>query len=173
MRAFASGGGIWWAEIRGASSSCSAMRRAGAYLPCLRPRMAHSPRSASIHGDSRLAQMQRWATFDCYGTLVDWNAGIAAQLERLLGDGEGLLARYHEIEPEIERERPEASYRDVMAVVLAQLAEETGMDLPAGERDALARSLPEWPVFDEVPDALGDAHARGWKLVALSNSDRD
>ena len=117
--------------------------------------------------------MQRWATFDCYGTLVDWNSGIAAELERLLGDGEGLLARYHEIEPQIQEERPDASYRDVMAAVLAQLARETGMDLPAGERDALGRSLPAWPVFHEVPDALAEAHERGWKLVALSNSDRD
>jgi len=117
--------------------------------------------------------MQRWATFDCYGTLVDWNSGIAAELERLLGDGEGLLARYHEIEPQIQAQRPDASYRDVMAAVLAELARETGMDLPDGERDALGRSLPGWPVFDEVPDALAEAHERGWKLVALSNSDRD
>src|SRR3954451_12464578 len=117
--------------------------------------------------------MDRWATFDCYGTLVDWNSGIAEQLERLLGDGEGLLGRYHEIEPEIQHERPDASYREVMAAVLVRLAEETGMDLPREERDALGRSLPEWPVFPEVPDALAEAHERGWKLVALSNSDRD
>jgi 2-haloacid dehalogenase len=116
----------------------------------------------------------RWATFDCYGTLVDWNAGIRAELSRLFGsaNGERLLARYHEIEPRVESERPERSYRDVMAAVLGQLASETGTVLPVDEEDALGRSLPGWPVFAEVPAALAEAHARGWRLVALSNSDR-
>jgi 2-haloacid dehalogenase len=45
--------------------------------------------------------------------------------------------------------------------------------LPAEEGDALGRSLPNWPVFAEVPDALADARRRGWRLFALSNSDRD
>jgi 2-haloacid dehalogenase len=117
----------------------------------------------------------RWATFDVYGTLVDWNAGIAAELARLFGASEAdrLLARYHEIEPRIQSEQPDASYRDVMAVVLAELVGEEGVGLPPGEKDALARSLPEWPVFTEVPDALSEARGRGWKLVALSNTDRD
>jgi 2-haloacid dehalogenase len=117
----------------------------------------------------------RWATFDCYGTLVDWNAGIGDELSRLLGDSQGdaLLDRYHEIEPRIQRERPDARYRDVMALALAELASETGRELPAGESDALGRSLPGWPIFPEVPAALAEAHERGWKLVALSNSDSD
>ena len=50
----------------------------------------------------------RWATFDCYGTLVDWNAGIGAELGRLLGpaQSEQLLARYHAIEPRVQNEHP-------------------------------------------------------------------
>ena len=117
----------------------------------------------------------RWATFDCYGTLVDWNAGIAAELGRLLGesDRDGLLSRYHEIEPRVQSEHPTWSYRDVMAAVLSQLASETGVSLADSEHDALGRSLPQWPVFAEVPDALAQAHARGWRLMALSNTDRD
>ncbi len=117
----------------------------------------------------------RWATFDCYGTLVDWNTGIAAELARVLGeaDGTGLLERYHAIEPRIQRERPQLSYRAVMAAVLAELAAEAGVELSDHERDALGRSLPSWPVFPEVTAALAEAHARGWKLAALSNSDRD
>src|SRR5918992_5199028 len=117
----------------------------------------------------------RWATFDCYGTLVDWNAGIRAELERLLGgaDGGRLLERYHEIEPRVQAEEPGARYRDVMASVLGELAAETGTELPAHERDALARSLPGWPVFPEVPAALDEAHGRGWMLAVLTNSDRD
>ena len=117
----------------------------------------------------------RWATFDCYGTLVDWNAGIAAELGRLLGqsDRERLLSRYHEIEPRVQSEHPTWSYRDVMAAVLSQLASEAGVTLSDGETDALGRSLPRWPVFAEVPAALAEAHARGWRLMALSNTDRD
>jgi 2-haloacid dehalogenase len=113
----------------------------------------------------------RWATFDCYGTLVDWNAGIGAELTRLLG--EPLLERYHAVEPRIQREHPGLGYRDVMATALAELADERGVELPESERDALGRSLPAWPVFPEVPAALAEARDRGWRLVALSNSDRD
>ena len=117
----------------------------------------------------------RWATFDCYGTLVDWNAGIVGELGRLLGESnpEGLLSRYHEIEPRVQSEHPTWCYRDVMAAVLSQLATEIGVSLPDSEHDALGRSLPQWPVFAEVPDALAQAHARGWRLMALSNTDRD
>ena len=118
---------------------------------------------------------QRWATFDCYGTLVDWNAGIAAELGRLLGESqrESLVSRYHEIEPRVQSEYPTWSYRDVMSAVLEQLASEAGVTLSAADADALSRSLPRWPVFAEVPDALAQAHARGWRLMALSNTDRD
>jgi len=106
---------------------------------------------------------------------VDWNAGIRAELGRLLGasNAEELLSRYHDVEPRVQAEHPAWSYRDVMAEVLAELASETGVALPAGERDALGRSLPGWPVFPEVPSALAEAHERGWRLVALSNTDRD
>jgi len=117
----------------------------------------------------------RWATFDCYGTLVDWDAGIAAELGRLFGAGQkdALLERYHEVEPEVEEANPRARYRDVMAAVLAELSREVGHELAAKDVDALARSLPHWPVFAEVPGELAEAHRRGWQLVILSNSDAD
>ena len=118
--------------------------------------------------------MDRWATYDCYGTLVDWNAGIRAQLERLVGgDGERLLARYHELEPELQAREPALAYREVMAAVLAEIAREEGVTVPEEERDALGRSLPDWPVFPEVPGALAELRERGWKLAILSNSDPD
>jgi 2-haloacid dehalogenase len=117
----------------------------------------------------------RWATFDCYGTLVDWNAGVKGELARLFGaaQGDSLLARYHELEPRVQREQPDLRYREVMSAVLAELAADAGADLPESERDALARTLPTWPVFPEVPAALNETRQRGWRLVVLSNSDRD
>jgi 2-haloacid dehalogenase len=113
--------------------------------------------------------VEKWATFDCYGTLIDWNSGIGRELERLFGAaraGEQLRA-YHELEPQIQREDETRSYREVMAVALAQLG------APADEQDALGRSLPEWDPFPEVPPSLEAARARGWKLAVLSNTDRD
>ncbi len=118
--------------------------------------------------------MERWATFDCYGTLVDWNAGIGRELARLLGGDEAaLLARYHEVEPRVQADDPSLAYRAVMARVLEELARENGAGLPDEERDALGRSLPSWPVFPDVSPALAEMRRRGWKLGALTNSDRD
>jgi 2-haloacid dehalogenase len=117
----------------------------------------------------------RWATFDCYGTLIDWNGGIGRELERLFGveDVSRLLHAYHEAEPEIEREQPGATYREVLTTALARLADDEGAALPADEHDALARSLPSWRPFPDVRAALEDVRVRGWKLAILSNTDRD
>ena len=119
--------------------------------------------------------MERWATFDCYGTLVDWNSGIRGELEKLFGArrAEGLLARYHELEPTIQAARPGSSYREVLTVALERLAVETGLTLPEGDASALARSLPAWPVFEDVRPGLEGARSRGWRLAILSNTDRD
>jgi 2-haloacid dehalogenase len=103
--------------------------------------------------------MDRWATFDCYGTLVDWDSGIASVV------GADLLPRYHELEPQIQAENPVLSYREVMREVLRRLE--------FADADALGRSLPGWPVFPEAPGALESARGRGWKLAILSNTDRD
>jgi len=118
---------------------------------------------------------ERWATFDCYGTLVDWNGGIRAELEKLFGveHADRLLVRYYDLEPEIQATQPGASYREVLTLALERLAEGEGLTLPEGETSALARSLPSWPVFEDVPAALAESRDRGWKLGILSNTDRD
>lgn len=116
----------------------------------------------------------RWATLDCYGTLIDWNLGIRTQLERLFGVERApqLLERYHEIEPELESE-PFRSYREVLALALERLAQDAQIQLPEGEAGSLATSLPDWPPFPEVPTALAELRERGWQLAILSNTDRD
>jgi 2-haloacid dehalogenase len=117
----------------------------------------------------------RWATFDCYGTLIDWNGGIGGELARLFGAAPAarLLERYHELEPQVQTEDPERSYRAVLTLTLERLAAEEALTIPDGESDALARSLPSWAPFPEVPPALEEARARGWRLGILSNTDRD
>lgn len=110
----------------------------------------------------------RWVTFDCYGTLIDWNGGIRAQLARVFGDerADEQLQRYHQLEPELEADGTR-SYREVLTEAMRRLG------APAGEEDALARSLPQWQPFPEVPEALAEVRERGWSLAILSNTDRD
>jgi 2-haloacid dehalogenase len=119
--------------------------------------------------------VDRWATFDCYGTLIDWNGGIVRELERLWGaDRAGqLLHRYHEVEPQVQHDDPKRSYRQILDLSLARLAREEGLDLSPAEGDALSRTLPDWPAFPEVHDALEQVRERGWRLAILSNTDRD
>jgi 2-haloacid dehalogenase len=116
----------------------------------------------------------RWATFDCYGTLIDWNAGILGELERLFGVGEAprLLERYHDLEPQVQAGEYR-TYSEVLALTLERVAADAGANVPEGEGGALADSLPEWPPFPEVPEALEELRRRGWQLAILSNSDRD
>ena len=128
-----------------------------------------------VRGGTMGSPTSRWATFDCYGTLIDWNGGIAGELARLFGVGEvsRLLDRYHEVEPQVQAEDPERTYRTVLTLTLERLAEGEKPELPDGEHDALVRSLPAWTPFPEVPEALEDARGRGWRLAILSNTDRD
>lgn len=118
---------------------------------------------------------ERWATFDCYGTLIDWNGGIRRVLERLFGVAEAprLLQRYHELEPQVQAESPSRSYKEVLTLTLQRLAERERRAIPEDETDALCRSLPSWEPFPEAPAALAEARSRGWLLAILSNSDRD
>jgi 2-haloacid dehalogenase len=110
----------------------------------------------------------RWATFDCYGTLIDWNGGIRRELVRVFGEdrADERLARYHEIEPGLQTGGAR-SYREVMRETMRELG------APDQEVSGLAKALPSWEPFPEVRSSLEEARARGWKLAILSNTDRD
>jgi 2-haloacid dehalogenase len=111
---------------------------------------------------------ERWATFDCYGTLIDWDGGVRAVLARVFGEerADEQLARYHDVEPVLEAEGSR-TYREVLTDAMRELG------APDEHAEALARSLPTWRPFPEAQAALTDARARGWKLAILSNTDRD
>ena len=110
----------------------------------------------------------RWATFDCYGTLIDWNGGIRRELARVFGEDKAdeRLDRYHGVEPALQA-GGERSYREVMTAAMRELG------APEAEVSGLAEALPSWDAFPEVRPALDDARSRGWKLAILSNTDRD
>ena len=116
----------------------------------------------------------RWATFDCYGTLIDWMSGIRDSLARLWpdADADALLTLYHQLEPSVQAGRG-IPYRRVMAETLVHVAVTAGRWVPVAEKDVLASSLPAWPVFPEVPAALTELRRRGWRLAILSNTDAD
>ena len=115
----------------------------------------------------------RWATFDCYGTLIDWNGGIGSVLARLWPDedAETLRERYHEIEPRVQLEP--LPYRSVLTQSLVLLAGSEGLGLEPQDENALAESLPSWAAFPEVPGALRELRSQGWRLAILSNTDPD
>jgi 2-haloacid dehalogenase len=112
--------------------------------------------------------VERWASFDCYGTLIDWDGGVRAELARVFGEdsADELLVRYHELEPGLQRDGT-ASYRDVLTESMRLLG------APAGREHGLAESLPGWRAFPEVRGALEELRRRGWKLAILSNTDDD
>ena len=116
----------------------------------------------------------RWVTFDCFGTLVDWNAGFDAILRPIAADRTPeLIEAYHRRERVLEAESPHRNYRDVLTTGLGAAAAEIGVDLS----DAQTRALPEkWgtlPVFADVEPMLAGLRAEGYRLGVLTNCDDD
>jgi len=117
-------------------------------------------------------------TFDCYGTLIDWEEGIssailaaAARAGKTL-DRESVLRAYAEIEPQVEGEtfRP---YRAVLAETASRVAARFGWDLPAQAASFLPESLPGWRPFPDTNPALARLTKAGYRLGILSNTDDD
>jgi 2-haloacid dehalogenase len=116
----------------------------------------------------------RWATFDCYGTLIDWDSGIRRTLARVWPDenAERLFHRFHDGEHRVQAGR-HIPYRLVLRETLAAIAESEGLELLPADEDAFAEALPSWGPFPEVTGSLEELRNRGWRLAILSNSDPD
>jgi 2-haloacid dehalogenase len=115
----------------------------------------------------------RWLTFDCYGTLIDWERGILAVVRPLLpgaADAD-ILARYAALEAEQERGKYRP-YREVLQRVMVGLGHASGVSISPHQAEALPKSVKDWPAFDETPAALA-VFQRRFKLAVISNVDDD
>ena len=116
----------------------------------------------------------RWLTFDCFGTLIDWRHGIRTTGELLFpGRGADFLDAYIPLEAEVESEASFKRYRAVLAETSRRAAKELGVDLKADDSTALVDTIPHWPPFADVGAALSELRKAGWKLALLTNCDRD
>jgi 2-haloacid dehalogenase len=117
-------------------------------------------------------------SFDCYGTLVDWEAGIAAVLRPWASDqgldlnGEELLLAYADSEADVERETPAALYPDVLASAFRRTGEKLGKPVTDQWAQRLGQSVPDWPAFPDSAPALARL-GRHYQLIILSNVHRD
>jgi 2-haloalkanoic acid dehalogenase type II len=117
-------------------------------------------------------------SFDCYGTLIDWEAGLLAVLRpwadaRGLGvDDEALLTAYGAHETDAEAEHPGDRYPLILARSFRALGRELGAEVSDADAERLGASVPDWPAFPDSADAL-ERLARRYRLIILSNIDRD
>jgi 2-haloacid dehalogenase len=115
-------------------------------------------------------------TFDCYGTLIDWEAGLLAALRSALPNGaavddETLLEAYARHEAEAERP-PYRSYREVLEAGLRGVAEDFGLEVAEEGVASFSESVRDWPAFPDSGDALRGLHER-FRLGVITNCDAD
>ena len=118
-------------------------------------------------------------TFDCYGTLIDWEKGIRNAFHNAIlktGGDPGLESKaseaYEEEERRVEKEKPHILYRDVLSKTSLAVARKIGWNLPEAESTFLARELPNWTPFPDTNPSLAKL-ARKHTLAILSNVDND
>jgi 2-haloacid dehalogenase len=141
------------------------------HLPATGP-----PAAANDGANMRLGDFSA-LTFDCYGTLIDWEAGILAALRpwtaahQVEVDDEELLAAFGRAESRREATDPTAPYPQILAGVLEDLAEAFATTASPEEAAAFGDSVKDWPAFPDTPEALAYLK-RHYKLVIVSNVDR-
>ncbi len=116
-------------------------------------------------------------TFDCYGTLIDWETGILNTLRPLVGPAaveadERLLQDYATVEQALEESEPARRYREIVGESLASVARRHGADIKTDEVARLGGSVVDWPAFADSHDALVRLKTR-FRLGVLTNCDDD
>ena len=116
----------------------------------------------------------KWLTFDCYGTIADWNTCMGAALAEVAGKNAArLLAGYHQAELELEAGPGWMPYRDVLTAGLAAAAGRERITLAKGGEEAFVRAWPDMAVFEDAGPALTALREQGWRLAILTNCDED
>jgi 2-haloacid dehalogenase len=115
---------------------------------------------------------ERWVSFDCFGTLVDWHTGFRAILERAGARRPGeLVAAFHRYEPVVEAE-PYRTYRDVTRIALERAMAELRIE-PALRSTVIAEGWASLPAFADTMPSLRRLRDDGWLLAVLTNCDAD
>ena len=116
-------------------------------------------------------------SFDCYGTLIDWEEGLRTGLRRVAAlspnapDADTLLDTYGEAEASMEREHPDMRYPEIVARSISATGAAHDIDVPNDLATSIGQSVPDWPAFPDSEDALKRLKQR-YKLIVLSNVDR-
>jgi 2-haloacid dehalogenase len=121
-----------------------------------------------------------WLTFDCYGTLIQWDEGLLAAVEQILAkqpvasvDAQTLIHVYDRYEHELEHTPPHRRFRDVAGTALESAMKELGLAYEPGDIEILTASISGMPPFPEVVESLGALKAMGLRLCIISNTDDD
>jgi 2-haloacid dehalogenase len=115
----------------------------------------------------------RWLTFDCFGTLIDWRHGIRTTGELVFpGRGQDFLDAYIGLEAGVE-EGQFKRYRAVLIETTRRAARKLSLELKPDDATALVSTIPYWPPFGDVGPALAELRRDGWKFALLTNCDRD
>lgn len=118
-----------------------------------------------------LGAQTRWVTFDCFGTLVDWQSGFAAALAPLAGEHTREIVRaYHETERAVESEGRHRPYKQVLSTALGRAAAACGVPV---DTKALEHSWGSLPIFADTEPMLAELRRNGWRLAVLTNCDDD
>ena len=142
------------------------------------PSMAVSPSDMQSQHPINDPDHFQWISFDCYGTLVDWETGISSAVGEVLRPHgivktrSEILALFADVEPTVQESHDYLEYRRVLREVMAIIGMELGIVFTGSELGCLADTLPVWPVFPEAVgalNALSDRH----KLAVISNVDDD
>ena len=113
-----------------------------------------------------------WITFDCFGTLVDWNTGFRRILQPFAnGKTERMIAAYHHFERRFELMRPHQPYKDVVGLSLLAAAEKCDLRMTAEQAEHLLNNWRELPLFPDTEFMLDSLRALDCKLAVLTNCD--
>jgi 2-haloacid dehalogenase len=120
-----------------------------------------------------------WLTFDCYGTLIQWDEGLIAAINRILArtgskiEPHTFISVFDRHEHALERSRPHLSFKQVTAKALEAAMTELSLPSDPNDADILTSSIGKMPPFPEVVATLGRLKAAGFKLAIISNTDDD